>query len=177
MSRESEERYQVLFFAEGREVFSDPESHSEAFDRATALQAQGFEVLSLMTIEGARARAHRKAEAENCVFCDIVSGASSAEMVVERDYWPDVIAFAPLSPLTKGHVLLVPKRHVRDFAENPGISEKVMRRASELMKFTDRPMVIFSTKGEEAGQEIMHFHLHLIPSGASKGVRLVRGKS
>ena len=110
---------------------------------------------------------------EPCVFCDIVAGRSPADWVLAPDYWPDAVAFLSNRPLAKDHTLIVPKVHVRDFAFDPDVSAGVMRRAAELVQFSPRPMVLLSLRGQEAGQEIMHFHLHLVPREKGDGLRIV----
>lgn len=113
-----------------------------------------------------------KTDSEPCVFCDIIAGTAPVEWAMQPNYWPETVAFFPRDPIAKGHVLLVPKLHVQDFAEQPEITGMVSQRAAELMRFTFRPMVMLSLRGEEAGQEVMHFHLHLIPREAGDGLRV-----
>lgn len=108
-----------------------------------------------------------------CVFCAIVAGDSPADWVVQPDYWPDTVAFRPLKPLAEGHTLIVPKTHVSDFAQRPDISATTMQRAAELMQFSPRPMVLLTLRGQEAGQEVLHLHLHLIPKMQGDGLRIV----
>jgi len=108
-----------------------------------------------------------------CVFCEIIAGREPVEWILQRDYWPDVVAFVPLNPITEGHCLIVPKRHVKDFAADPETFADTARRAAELMQWTDRPMSLLSTRGEVAGQEVMHLHLHLIPREHEDGIRLL----
>lgn len=110
---------------------------------------------------------------EPCVFCEIIAGRTPVEWIVQRDYWHDAVAFVPLNPVTGGHCLIVPKRHVRDFAADPETFADTARRAAELMQWTDRPMNVLTTKGQEAGQEINHLHLHLVPRKAGDGIRLL----
>lgn len=108
-----------------------------------------------------------------CAFCEIIAGREPVEWILQRDYWPDVVAFVPLNPITEGHCLIVPKRHVKDFAADPETFADTARRAAELMQWTDRPMNLLSTRGEVAGQEVMHLHLHLIPREHEDGIRLL----
>ncbi|MCP9209647.1 HIT family protein [Streptomyces sp. NEAU-Y11] len=103
---------------------------------------------------------------EPCTFCEIVAGQRAAEWVLMPNYWPDAVAFLSKNPLTENHTLVVPKVHVRDFAANPDVSATVMKRASELMQFSPRPMVLFSLRGKEAGQRVAHLHLNLVPWSA-----------
>lgn len=110
---------------------------------------------------------------EPCVFCDIIAGREPVEWVLQPDYWPDVVAFIPLNPVTEGHCLIVPKVHVRDFAQDPEVFAATACRAAELMQFTPRPMAVLTLRGEEAGQEVPHLHLHLIPREAGDGLRII----
>jgi hypothetical protein len=58
--------------------------------------------------------------ADGCVFCAIVAGEAPAEVVHE---WRDVLAIVPLNPVVKGHVIVLPKDHVRDaLADRSGTS-------------------------------------------------------
>lgn len=43
-----------------------------------------------------------------CIFCDIVSRQSPADIVWEND---DVVCFFPRKPEAYGHCLIVPRRH------------------------------------------------------------------
>lgn len=108
-----------------------------------------------------------------CTFCDILAGRSPVDWVLAPDHWPDAVAFRSNRPLAEDHMLIVPKVHVRDFASDPEISAGVMRRAAELMRFSSRPMALLSLRGQDAGQEIMHFHLHLVPREKGDGLRIV----
>jgi histidine triad (HIT) family protein len=87
-----------------------------------------------------------------------------------------VVAFLADRPIADRHTLIVPKAHVRDFASDPDISARVMRCAAELVHFSPQPMAILSLRGEAAGQEVMHFHLHLIPRSAGDGLRVISRK-
>lgn len=113
---------------------------------------------------------------EPCVFCEIIAGRAPVEWILARDTWHDAVAFVPLNPVTEGHCLIAPKRHVKDFAADPETFASTARRAAELMRWTDRPMNLLSTRGRDAGQEVMHLHLHLIPREADDGIRLLTRK-
>ncbi len=112
-----------------------------------------------------------------CVFCEIIRGGIEPAWVLDPGYWPDAVAFRPSKPLAEGHVLVVPKAHVKDFRQDPEVSAAVMRRAAELVRWTKRSMNLISTMGKEAGQEVFHLHLHLIPREAGDGIRLLTRKA
>lgn len=107
-----------------------------------------------------------------CPFCEIVAGRAPAEWIVQPDYWPDVVAFAPLNPVTDGHTLVVPKTHVADFASDPGVSAATMRRAAELVRWSPRPMNLITSRGREATQSVFHLHVHLVPRAENDGLAL-----
>lgn len=104
-----------------------------------------------------------------CPFCDIVAGRAPATVVHE---WSCTLAIVPLRPVVDGHTLVIPKRHVPDFAADPDVSADTMRHAAQLMRWTDRPMNVITSKGREATQSVFHLHLHLVPRAENDGLAL-----
>ena len=51
---------------------------------------------------------------DNCIFCKIIKGEIPSITVYEDN---NVKAFLDISQATKGHVLVVPKKHVKDIFE------------------------------------------------------------
>jgi histidine triad (HIT) family protein len=103
-----------------------------------------------------------------CPFCEIVAGRAPATFVHE---WSDTIAIVPLNPVVEGHILVIPKRHVRDFASDPAVSADTMRRAAQLAQ-GPQPMNLITSRGREATQSVWHLHLHLVPRAAGDGLAL-----
>jgi histidine triad (HIT) family protein len=104
-----------------------------------------------------------------CPFCEINVGHAPATFVHE---WSNAIAIVPLNPVVDGHTLVIPKTHVRDFAENPEVFAATARRAAELMRWTPRPMNVITSRGREATQSVFHLHLHLVPRAENDGLAL-----
>lgn len=48
---------------------------------------------------------------DNCIFCKIANGEIPTNKVYEDEV---VMAFLDMSQVTKGHTLLVPKKHIQD---------------------------------------------------------------
>lgn len=101
----------------------------------------------------------------NCVFCEkiktnnvIYAGAG-------------VVSFAPLNPVTKGHLLVVPIKHIKDFTDNETVAGRTMYVASILAKKMGDVNLITS-KGKNATQTIKHFHIHLVPRRKNDGLKL-----
>lgn len=105
----------------------------------------------------------------DCPFCAIVAGEAPATLVYE---WPDALALVPLNPVVDGHTLVIPKQHVEHFAADPDVSAQAMRRAAELMRWTDRPMNVITSRGRAATQSVAHLHLHLVPRAENDGLAL-----
>jgi histidine triad (HIT) family protein len=95
-----------------------------------------------------------------CVFCDIVAGDAPARIVAE---WPDAIAFVPLGPVIDGHVLIVPREHVRDFADSPSATAATMRRAAEYAAGRHDSANLITSMGRAATQSVFHLHVHVVP--------------
>ena len=102
----------------------------------------------------------------DCIFCKIVNGEIPAHKVYEDD---DVLAFLDISQTTKGHTLVIPKKHYDNFLATPkDIMHKVMDVAQRIgqiaIKFLGAKGVnILTNCYPAAGQTVNHFHVHVIP--------------
>jgi histidine triad (HIT) family protein len=101
------------------------------------------------------------------VFCDIIAGRSEAS-VVYRDN--RCMAIMDISPISAGHVLVIPLTHADDLAElEPGtggaLFEAARQIAAALRLSTLNPdgINLLLADGEAAGQEVFHVHLHVLP--------------
>lgn len=103
---------------------------------------------------------------EDCVFCRIAAGKAPASVVYENEL---VIAFMDIGQANPGHVLVAPKRHVRDIYElNEELAAEVMRIAVRVAKAVKRQIkpdgLNLLQANERAGlQSVFHFHLHILP--------------
>lgn len=106
----------------------------------------------------------------SCVFCQIVAGNSPATVV---ESWPDALAIVPLGPVTEGHVLVLPRAHVRDFVEDPVVTAAVMARAAQLAQTYDiAPANLITSAGRAATQSVFHLHVHVVPRRENDGLAL-----
>lgn len=105
-----------------------------------------------------------------CPFCEIIAGRANAEIVYADDV---VVIFTPLNPVTPGHVLVVPCRHVEDFSTDPTLTGEVMRYAARYARWRDKgPMNLITSKGKAATQSVFHLHVHLVPRREGDGLHL-----
>ena len=103
---------------------------------------------------------------EKDIFCRIIDGEIPCHKLYED---LDVIAFLDISQVTKGHALVVSKKHYDNFLTTPKeVMHKVMDVAQMLgqvaIKYLGaRGVNILTNCYEPAGQSVMHFHVHVIP--------------
>jgi histidine triad (HIT) family protein len=104
---------------------------------------------------------------ENCIFCAIVAGEAPAT-IIEED--PDTVAFMDINPWQRGHALVVPRRHYEnlleieadDLASTFATAKRVAARMKEQLGADG--VWLWNSCGKAAGQVVMHFHVHVIPT-------------
>jgi len=111
-----------------------------------------------------------------CIFCDIIRGKIASTTVFEND---DVIAFMDNKPITRGHVLLIPKKHTELLTElDDRIAGRMMIAAKKIgialkkSKLNCSGINYILSDGAEAGQDIFHVHMHIIPRYRGDGFGL-----
>ena len=103
---------------------------------------------------------------ERDVFCKIIDGEIPSYRIYEDD---DVIAILDISQVTKGHTLVISKKHYENFLATPKeIMHKVMDVAqrigqAQITTLNAKGVNILTNCYPEAGQTVMHFHVHVIP--------------
>lgn len=100
----------------------------------------------------------------DCIFCKIVSGEIKSKFLKETKY---SISFLDAFPLATGHVLIIPKNHhqkIQDLSveENTDLFSLVQQMISNVDEITGSTLVAIHN-GKDAGQEIPHVHVHLVP--------------
>src|SRR5262245_31385855 len=102
----------------------------------------------------------------NCVFCKILEGSLPSWRVYEDEH---AIAFLDKGHATRGHTLVIPRRHAADIWElSESEAQAVMRavhRVARLLRerLPLRGLNITQANGAAAWQEVLHYHVHLIP--------------
>ena len=111
----------------------------------------------------------------DCLFCKIVSGEIPGEMVDQDER---TVAFMDINPATRGHALVVPRRHERDLLEI-GVedleativaAQRLARRAHERLGADG--VNLLNSCGQAAWQTVYHFHIHVIPRYEGDPLRL-----
>jgi histidine triad (HIT) family protein len=111
----------------------------------------------------------------DCIFCKIIAGELPGQIIDQDER---TVAFMDISPATRGHALVIPRRHVRDLLEieaddlNATIegAQRIARRASERLGADG--VNLLNSYGRAAWQTVFHFHIHVIPRYADDPLRL-----
>ncbi|MHA1749797.1 MAG: HIT family protein [Promethearchaeota archaeon] len=101
-----------------------------------------------------------------CIFCSIIKGDIPSKIIYKNEH---VISFLDINPCSKGHSLIVPRKHfsmIDDASDD--ILKEIMTGARETMKLIKNKLHcdgfnLLINQGKDAGQVIDHFHLHVIP--------------
>ncbi len=98
----------------------------------------------------------------SCIFCNI----DKDRIILENE---DVFAIYDMFPVNKGHMLIIPKKHILNYFEADEQTKiQLWKLVDECKKMADKRFApqgynIGINCGEAAGQTVMHLHIHLIP--------------
>lgn len=108
----------------------------------------------------------------HCIFCDLIRGAAEVSMVYEDSV---AIAFLDIQPVNPGHVLVVPRAHYELVQDIPRrVAAHLFDVATKLIPVIQcavgaSDLNIIVNSGAAAGQNVMHYHIHLIPRREGDG--------
>ena len=103
---------------------------------------------------------------EKDIFCRIIDGEIPCHKIFEDE---NVLAFLDISQVSKGHTLVVPKKHYDNFLSIPQeemhqVMDVAQRIGQIAIKFLGAEGVnILTNCYPAAGQSVNHFHVHVIP--------------
>jgi histidine triad (HIT) family protein len=111
----------------------------------------------------------------DCILCKVLSGEFDGSFVYRGE---TCSALLDISPMSKGHTLVVPNLHVARVSDlDPKLGEEMFSVATKISKAMYRwdPKMtaanLFLNDGSDAGQEIAHLHIHIVPRYPSDGIR------
>lgn len=111
----------------------------------------------------------------DCIFCQIVAGKIPAEIIAQDDR---TVSFMDINPATRGHALVIPRRHSADLLEVPPEDLEATMLAAQALaqRMSDRlgadGVNLLNARGEAAWQTVFHFHVHVIPRYRGDPLRL-----
>ena len=101
----------------------------------------------------------------DCVFCKIIKGEIPSKTIYEDE---TIKVIMNINPISNGHLLVLPKNHITDIND---MNDNVINHSFTIIKEKLYPMLkknlnckgLTLCQNNELGQEIKHFHIHLIP--------------
>lgn len=108
----------------------------------------------------------------SCPFCDLIRGAAEVSVCYEDSV---ALAFMDIQPVNNGHTLVVPKQHYESLQDLPReigmhLFDVAMRLGPVIRKVAAAEGTnIVVNSGAAAGQDVFHYHVHVIPRRAGDG--------
>jgi histidine triad (HIT) family protein len=97
----------------------------------------------------------------NCIFCKIAKKEIPSDIVFEDK---NFFAFLDINPVSHGHILIIPKEHIIWMQEaNDKIISDIFILTKKLMLVMKKAMPCDYVQVSVNGEEVPHFHIHLIP--------------
>ena len=115
----------------------------------------------------------------SCVFCAIVAGEAPAIRIHEDD---DYLAILDIRPFTRGHTLVIPKRHTVDLTDTPPeivagmaiLGQRIAKAARNSGLHADGNNIAIND-GKPAFQSVFHIHLHVVPRREGDKLSFAKG--
>ena len=111
--------------------------------------------------------------AQECIFCKIASGQIPATKVYEDEV---VVAFLDIGPVSDGHTLVMPRKHVEQVHScPPELLGEIWTRLGKIAGVVSSVMGadgynVLCNNGRAAGQIVDHLHFHIVPRKTGDGV-------
>lgn len=101
----------------------------------------------------------------DCVFCKIIKGEIPSRTIYEDD---KIKIIMNINPSTNGHLLVIPKEHLVNILDT---TDEIIMHSIKLIREKIYPLLkerlncegLTLAQNNELGQEIKHYHIHLIP--------------
>jgi histidine triad (HIT) family protein len=103
---------------------------------------------------------------DDCIFCAIAAGDGPAEIIEQDEH---TVAFMDINPWTRGHALVIPKKHAKNIFEIEDeeleyVAVAVKRLATRIRDTLHCDGINLLNSAEPAAwQTVFHFHVHVIP--------------
>ena len=111
----------------------------------------------------------------DCLFCKMIKGEVPCKKIYEDDL---VIGILDLYPDSDGHTLIIPKTHYVNLMDiDNSVLGHIMNISKELYKkYKDKLNMdgLSITQNNDYGQEVKHYHLHLIPRYENDNIEFIK---
>ena len=101
----------------------------------------------------------------DCIFCKIIKGELPTRTIYEDEL---IQVIMNTNPISNGHLLILPKEHFENLFD---IKEEIITHSIKILKGKLYPLLkeklnckgLTICQNNFLGQEIKHFHIHIIP--------------
>jgi histidine triad (HIT) family protein len=103
---------------------------------------------------------------DDCIFCAIAAGDGPAEIIEQDEH---TVAFMDINPWTRGHALVIPKKHAKNIFEIEDEELEHVAVAAKRLATRIRDTLhcdginLLNSAEAAAWQTVFHFHVHVIP--------------
>jgi histidine triad (HIT) family protein len=118
------------------------------------------------------ARPAMRASISPCIFCELIHGGGEVSICYEDS---QALAFMDIQPVNAGHVLVVPREHYESLVDiSADLTRHLFDVALRLAPIVRRlagadGLNVIVNSGAAAGQDVFHYHVHVIPRRADDG--------
>ena len=118
-------------------------------------------------------------EDSDCIFCKLANGVFPTNFIYEDE---DFKVILDANPATKGHSLILPKKHFKNILD---ADEEILKKIFPLAKKLSNKLIevlkcdgvnVLQNNNKAAGQVVFHLHVHLIPRYKDEKEHLISWK-
>mgnify|MGYP002659272841 FL=1 len=111
----------------------------------------------------------------DCIFCKIIKGDIPSYTIYEDEI---VKVILDINPVSNGHMLIIPKTHYVNLMDiDDSVLSHIMNISKDLYKkYKDKLNMdgVTITQNNDYGQEVKHYHLHLIPRYENDNIEFIK---
>ncbi len=111
----------------------------------------------------------------DCIFCKIIKGDIPSYTIYEDEI---VKVILDINPVSNGHMLIIPKTHYVNLMDiDDSVLSHIMNISKDLYKkYKDKLNMdgLTITQNNDYGQEVKHYHLHLIPRYENDNIEFIK---
>lgn len=112
---------------------------------------------------------------EDCLFCKIINGEIPSQKIYEDE---NILAFNDINPVAPVHVLIIPKKHIKNINEIDETNIKYIssiylsiKKIANICNVDKSGYRVICNTGDDGGQVVHHIHFHLL-GGKKLGSKL-----
>lgn len=110
---------------------------------------------------------------QQCIFCSIVEFQAPQYRIYEDNHF---IGILDINPATKGHVIIIPKKHYKFINEiEEDFSIPIKKITNKIYEVLQADVSIIINNGEKAGQKLPHASISIIPRYENDNIKIEWG--